>query len=105
MRETNVCIAPLQRLGLPYIVVQPADATRLLQALVRPVLVAALLLVLTWGLVWASQEAARVVTGAVAPVMSASIETRSVVSEQDLQSRVDAYLADLRGETEIVDAP
>lgn len=105
MRETNVCIAPIQRLGLAYPVVQPADATRLLQALVRPVLVAALLLVLGWGMVWASQEAAQVVTGAVAPVMSASIEGRSVVSEQDLQSRVDAYLADLRGDPVATEAP
>ncbi len=105
MRESIVCTAPIQRLGLVYPVVPPADATRLLQAAVRPLLVAAMLMLLGWGLVWASQQAAEVVTGAVAPVMSASIENRPLVTEQDLQSRVDAYLADLRGEPEVVEAP
>ena len=105
MRETNVCTVPIQRLGLAYPAIHPADASRLLKVLFRPVLAAMLLLVLVWGLVWASHEAASVVTGAVAPVMTASIENRSVVSEQDLQSRVDAYLADLRGEPEVADTP
>ena len=101
----NVCMAPVHRLGLVYPVLLPADATRLLKALARPVLFAAVLLVLGWGLVWASQEAAQIVTGAVAPAMSVSVEHRSLVSEQDLQSRVDAYLADLRGDTEAAETP
>jgi hypothetical protein len=93
MSQTCHLRLPIQRLGLAYPAVEPAEATRFLKLLVRPVLVALLLIVLGWSLVIASQTLSEVVTGAVAPIVTAPLEGRSMMSERDLQSQVDAYLA------------
>ena len=84
---------PVQRLGLAYPTLEPADATRFLRMLLRPLLVVLLLALLGWGLVVASQTISRVSTGAIAPIVSAPMENRATVSERDLQSQVDAFLS------------
>jgi hypothetical protein len=94
MSQTCHPCLPIQRLGLAYPAVGPAEATRFLKVLVRPLLVALLLVVLGWSLVVASQAISEVVTGAVAPIVSVPLEGRSMMSEGDLQSQVDAYLTD-----------
>jgi hypothetical protein len=96
MNQTCHLRLPIQRLGLAYPTIQPADAARLMTFLLRPLLVALLLVLLGWSLVFASQTVARVVTGAVAPVVTAPLEGQSLMDERELQSQVDAYLADLR---------
>lgn len=91
-RSCHSCL-PIQRFGLAYPAIEPTEATRFLKLLARPVLVALLLMILGWSLVVASQTISDVVTGAVAPIVSAPLEGRSMMSERDLQSQVDAYLA------------
>jgi hypothetical protein len=96
MHQTCHLRLPIQRLGLAYPPIGPAEATRLLKLLLRPVLVAVVVVVLGWSLVVASHTIARVATGAVAPIVSAPLEGRALLmSEGDLQRQVDAYLADL----------
>jgi hypothetical protein len=95
MIETCLFSTPVQRLGLAYPVVKPADATHLLRLMAKPLLVALLVMVLGWSLLYAGQTTARMVTVMVAPAITAPIESRSLMSERDLQDQVDAYLANL----------
>jgi hypothetical protein len=95
MNQTCHLRLPIQRLGLPYAAIEPVEATRFLKLLVRPVLFALVLIVLGWSLVVASQTIASVATGTLAPIIAAPLEGRSMMSERDLQSQVDVYLAEL----------
>lgn len=94
MNQTCHLRLPIQRMGLAYPVIEPTEASRLLKILARPVLVAVLLIVLGWGLVFASQTISHMVTGAVAPIVNAPLGGRTTISERDLQHQVDTYLAD-----------